>query len=59
MDIKVRIPQLFRRDSDVRPNVAISERLDRYLSEGIKEIPLSPRPITRAARERPAPTWWD
>ena len=59
MDIKVRIPPLFKRDSDIPPNSAISARLDRYLSEGIKEIPLSPRPIARAARERPAATWWD
>ena len=59
MDIKVRIPQLFRRGSDVPPNSTISARLDRYMNEGIKEIPLSPRPITRAARQRPDPTWWD
>ena len=59
MDIKVRLPQLFKRDSDGQLNVVISERLDRYMNEGIKETPLSPRPITRAARQRPDPTWWD
>ncbi len=59
MDIKAHIPQLFRRDSDVPPNSTISARLDRYMNEGIKEIPLSPRPVTRAPRERPAPMWWD
>lgn len=59
MDIKARIPLLFRRDSSVPPNSTISARLDRYINQELKEIPLSPRPITRAARERPAPTWWD
>ncbi len=59
MDIKVRIPSLFRRDSDEAPNSAISERLDRYINQGPREIPLSPRPITRAPRARPAPQWLD
>ncbi len=59
MDIKMRIPQLFRREPEVSPNSTISARLDRYLSEGLNEIPMSPRPITRAPRERPAPQWLD
>ncbi len=59
MDIKMRIPQLFRREAEVAPNSTFSARLDRYMNEGLKEIPLSPRPITKAPRQRPAPQWLD
>ncbi len=58
MDLRTRVPQLFKRDSSV-PSSRISERLDRYIVQVPKEIPLSPRPVTRAPRPRPEPMWLD